>query len=325
MNPALTALRCEREGRYKEAWEASVRVKSHTDATAQVMGRVARHHGCKHHAIRVLERVGSLASSWELIHLYDEVGEYRKAYELAVKSNEEKKTHWRPYIENKREPLDSVRTERPVFIVGMPRSGTTLLYQMLKNHPDLTGVGECDWFPKFAQGLKGYPKDYGNLDAMAEIYGGNNTLDKHPMNWVLISLIKSVFPGARMIHLDRDWRDVAVSCYFRDFLKGYEWAYDMKWIEDVCAQKYEMVEHFDLPTIHYEDLVSDPEATMDEVLRMVDLAPCDAVYTHDRNIQPDWSYEEVRKPLNDKSVGRWQNYPWLFDPGSYQGNVLQQV
>lgn len=309
----------ERVGKYEEAFDALKRVKSHNAQSVQVLCRVARHFGDRDYAIRVAEENIDYWSAWDLVQLYDEEGRYLDAWELAVKCNNTSiiRLGRKPHVFelNTQPPRPSCREEKPVFIVGMPRSGTTLLYSMLNNSDELKGIGENRKIPIFTKLLKDYPKDYGNLEAQADIYWDGRTLDKHPMNFLNLSLIYSIFPKAKVIHLDRDRRDVFISCYFRNFENGYDWSYCIDTIPLVHDQKDEMVSHFPVHTVRYEDLVTDQEAVLREVAAFCEIEWTPNLMDHraKANELTTWSYEEVRKPLGTSSIGRWQNYPWAFD------------
>ncbi len=134
-----------------------------------------------------------------------------------------------------------VADDRPVFVVGMPRSGTSLVEQVLASHPDVFGAGElryigviADKLADHALGDGPYPHCLPGLDAAAYAGFANSYLkqidalaptaariiDKNPLNYEHLGLIGRLLPSARVIHCRRDPRDVAVSCYFQNFTTG---------------------------------------------------------------------------------------------------------
>ena len=143
-------------------------------------------------------------------------------------------------------PRSTHSTREPVFIVGMPRSGTTLIEQILASHPEVHGLGEVIVFPDIIQNLQSYlgagtayPGNLKNLtpailDSMAETYldgigrlGPTDTLrvtDKTLVNFLYVGLILQIFPKARIIHCVRDPRDTCLSIFFQNFDDSHYYA-----------------------------------------------------------------------------------------------------
>jgi tetratricopeptide (TPR) repeat protein len=235
--------------------------------------------------------------------------------------------------------LDRVRgfghdTEVPVFIVGMPRSGTTLVEQILSHHPQVFGAGERRDLPRIMADLPtrlggDYPACLARLDAagtrgLAEEYLGRLTrtsgaaarvTDKMPENLLHLGLIATLFPRAHVIHCRRDARDVCVSCFFQ-FFKGLNFTWDLEDLGHYYREYERLMAHWravlPLP-IHdvvYEDLIADQAAVSRRMVEFCGL-PWDERclrYHENRRAVKTASVLQVRQPIYASSVGRWRRY-----------------
>jgi tetratricopeptide (TPR) repeat protein len=222
-----------------------------------------------------------------------------------------------------------------IFICGMPRSGTTLVEQILAVHPDVAGMGEVDI-------LSGLPDDYpaevpgltaAEIRSMAETYlsrlpvrpcDGKRVTDKTPQNVFFLGLIQVLFPKAKVIHCRRDPRDVALSCYFQNFHSvGLDWASDLGNIRRYAAAEERIMAHWRetldiaIHEVVYEDLVADHEAETRKLLDFCGLAWNDAVLRpHERTgtvlTASNW---QVRKPIHTNAVQRWRHYEGFLGDG----------
>jgi hypothetical protein len=235
--------------------------------------------------------------------------------------------------------LDS---ERPVFIVGLPRSGTTLVEQVLASHSQVFGAGEL----RFArEGFESLPAVMssddsamvclGRLDREAmQIIGqkhldllqalngsARRIVDKMPDNYMYLGLLAALFPKAKFIHCRRDLRDVAVSCWMTNF-RQIRWASDP---DDIAARFHEyqrLVEHWravlpvPLLEVHYEDTVADLEGVARRLVAWCGLEwepACLAFHETKRPVRTA-SVTQVRQPVYTRSVARWKHYePALGD------------
>ena len=215
--------------------------------------------------------------------------------------------------------LGSDRGSDAVFIVGMPRSGTTLLEQILASHPEVRTCGELDDLPAIARDL---PDDASSemLDAAAARYLGRLRrdgrarfiLDKLPSNALYLHTVARLLPGARVIALSRDALDTCVSCYSKDFAATLAWATDLYALGRYYADHVRVMNHWrnelSLPLcdVRYESLVGDPETEVRRVLAFLGL-PYDAACLRffDR-VEPAHtaSYAQVRRPINRDAIGR---------------------
>jgi tetratricopeptide (TPR) repeat protein len=229
------------------------------------------------------------------------------------------------------------QSRRPVFIFGLPRSGTTLVEQVLASHSRIHGAGELRLARQSFETIPGVlhrdrpPLDcVGDLDAAAlrelagrhlealgALAGGRaeRVVDKMPDNYLYAGLLALLFPRAVFIHCKRDLRDVAVSCWMTDF-RGLRWANDFHHIASRFQQYRRLVEHWRqvLPvTVHevdYEDTVTDLEGTARRLLAACEQEWDPACLEFHRTQRPvrTASVTQVRQPVYTRSVARWKNY-----------------
>lgn len=235
-------------------------------------------------------------------------------------------------------PRASHGNKRPVFIVGMPRSGTSLVEQILASHPDVFGAGELTTINEMIQsaakapwsGGKLFPECIENLSVLQMNRLAQNYLDvitrlnstaryvtdKMPMNFVFLGTIQLMFPDCRVIHCIRDPRDTCLSCYFTDFGATNDFSHSISSIATVYRGYVRLMEHYrkvlSLPMLDvvYEDVVADPEASTRRMLKFLDLPWNDACMKFHENRRPvvTASRDQVRKPLYKSSIGRWKHF-----------------
>ncbi len=228
-------------------------------------------------------------------------------------------------------------TQRPVFIVGLPRSGTTLIEQVLASHSRVHGAGELrlarltfEAIPAVlgrselplicaadlnAEATRRLAEDH--LEKLRALDGGRNDriVDKMPDNYMYLGLAAAMFPRATFIHCRRDLRDVAVSCWMTDF-RSIRWANDPQHLALRFQQYRRLMEHWRavLPaTVHdvdYEEAVSDLEGVARRLVAAcgLDWEPaCLEFHRTERPIRTA-SVVQVRQPVYRRSVERWKNY-----------------
>ena len=235
-------------------------------------------------------------------------------------------------------------SERPLFIVGMPRSGTTLVEQVIASHPLAHGAGELSEIFRIVDGIaavshSAQPYPEGVADPGAQTIARLATqyeqrlargaprsavriTDKNPLNFRHLGLIALLFPRARIIHCTRDRLDTALSIYFQYFVHGHEYAYDL---DDIAGfyRQYERLmqhwhEHLTVPihTLRYEELVGCTAKTARELLAFAGL-PWDErclSFQHAGSAVRTASAWQVRQPLYTHAVGRWRNYARQLAP-----------
>lgn len=233
-------------------------------------------------------------------------------------------------------------SERPVFVIGMPRSGTTLAEQILASHPDVHGAGELPDIPDLASQFKTNTAGPGHsvfhehlsvqqLAGAAERYLASSAvqagvalrvIDKMPMNFWHLGFISRLFPRARVIHMKRDPRDICMSIYFQRFDAGMTFTTDLVEIAEYYMAYNRIMDYWysvldvNIMDVVYEDLVADQE---NEIRRMIDFCGlhwderCLGFYKSGRDVNTP-SYDQVRQPMYKRSVGRWRNYRQQLQP-----------
>jgi len=232
----------------------------------------------------------------------------------------------------------------PIFIVGMPRAGSTLLEQILASHSQVEGTSELPDIPLIVHRLLSetwrdgdaiYPELLTRLTKAASLYLGQHYLagaethrkserpcfiDKLPDNWAHVGLIHLLLPGARIIDIRRDATACCFANYKQHFALGHEFSYDLKDMALYYRDYVALMDHMDavLPgriiRVQYEDLVADPERTIRTLLDRLDLPFEESCLRFHENTRPvrTASAEQVRRPINRDTIDQWRNYePWL--------------
>jgi tetratricopeptide (TPR) repeat protein len=235
-----------------------------------------------------------------------------------------------------------VDTERPVFIVGLPRSGTSLTEQILASHPRVFGAGELTLARQVfqmlpgASGHGGMPLDslqtldresvrhcaHRYVNELATLNdSADRIVDKMPDNTVYLGLIATIFPRAKLIHCRRDFRDVALSCWMTNFLE-VRWACDPDQIARRIHEHNRLMEHWRqvLPVamfeVDYEALVTEFETNARAIVAWCGLEWDPACLEFHKTRRPvrTSSVEQVRQPVYTSSIGRWKNYERSLAP-----------
>jgi Flp pilus assembly protein TadD len=230
------------------------------------------------------------------------------------------------------------QSELPVFVVGMPRSGTTLVEQILASHPEMFGAGELTFFQDLINaGFAGedYPAGLsllgdGGLRRLGGAYAARiaalapkakRITDKLPANGNHLGLIHLALPKARIVHVRRDPRDTCFSCYSKLFASGLNFAYELgelgrfhKAYDRLMAHWHQVLAPRALLEVRYETLVADFAA---EARRLVEFCGLEwderCLNFHEtRRAVRTLSEYQVRQKLFTSSIGRWQPYAqWL--------------
>jgi len=244
----------------------------------------------------------------------------------------------------------------PIFVVGLPRSGSTLLEQILASHPLVEGTMELPDLVDIVRGLGGgrprartddYPQSLAGLDAAAlralgerylaqtRIYRKGSApffIDKLPNNFAHVGLIHLILPRARIIDARRHPLGCCFSCYKQHFARGQHFTYSLDEIGRYYRDYVELMAHYDtvLPgRVHrviYERMIEDTEGEVRRVLDYCGLPfdqRCLRFYENERAVRTA-SSEQVRRPIYREGVDHWVNYePWLSPLKSGLGSVLQ--
>ena len=231
----------------------------------------------------------------------------------------------------------------PVFIVGMPRSGTSLVEQILASHPQVQAAGELTTLSDIAMALPEklgtaapFPCCAGRIDAAAldwaagfylerlpETQGDKtHVTDKMPQNFILLGLLHMIFPEAPIIHCRRQPLDTCVSIYCNHFPDWHAYATDLEVLGWYYGKYRALMRHWKeacaipMLEVDYEDLVSRPEAVIRDMLSFCSLDWDERCLEFHRNRRyvNTLSYNQVRQPLHGKSVARWRSYESFLGP-----------
>jgi len=223
------------------------------------------------------------------------------------------------------------RSPAPIFILSMPRSGTTLVEQILAGHPVVQGAGEIRLLPRIVEqigdlaanvasfdgeALKRLGEDY--LSRLAAVAAGKSrVVDKFMENFVNAGLIRLILPDAKLIHVRRDPVDVCLSCYTSPLGALRNYAFDQTDLGRYCRDYLKLMEHWRavLPASHflevdYEAVVDDIEGQTRRMLEFLELPWDPACLDFHRVERPvrTASVNQVRKPIYRSSSGRWRKY-----------------
>ena len=250
------------------------------------------------------------------------------------------RSYSKEYFESKRD--FGCASQVPVFVVGLPRSGTTLVEQILSSHGLVHGAGEIETFSgvnhSIAQQLKHLgpaPESMSHIDAkMVEEFSSlylqelrfrspsaERIVDKLPGNFVRIGLIKTLFPHARIVHCRRKPLDNCVSLFFHYF-QALSCSFDLTELGRYYLDYQRLVAHWqdlfpgEIFEVQYEDLVADPERVTRNLIDYLDLAwdqRCLEFYENKRTVMSP-SNIQVRQPIFTTSIDRWKPYKEHLEP-----------
>jgi hypothetical protein len=282
----------------------------------------------------------------------DDLGEYDRAFQHYAAGNRSKNAVFDITAEEARfeslqrifgkpfpalDEKEGFKDEQPIFVIGMPRSGTSLLEQILASHPKVYGAGELSdigsiaaQIGKYDPGKRPYPDCLPHLpsDAFAGLGGAYmrqreavakgmlRIVDKHPLNFWHLGLIACLLPDAKIIHCRRDPLDTCLSCFFQNFRSGQEFSFRQKDLGNYY-RLYQQVMAFwqeRLPgkiiEVHYEALTANPEAQSRKLIEACGLPwdpACAAPHRTERKVATASSWQ-VRQPIHGKSAGRARHY-----------------
>jgi len=341
---------------------------------AAMYGRLAPAIGHEREALAVIERALAAPdqpahpSGKPLLHfaaasLLERLGRYDDAFAQARAANELVKTVARPHAAEAHARFASCKIEyftrdrlasfarathgdaRPVFIVGMPRSGTSLVEQILASHPQVFGAGELDGLYRVGNAIvtadwtEGEPCPRAlellsprRADRLANLYltgidsrdarAARYVTDKLPANYLHLELVEILFPGSRIIHCVRSPLDTCLSCYTTNFACGNEFALDLGHLGTAYRDYRRLMEHWKrvltvpILDVRYEDVVLDTETQVRRLLEFLDL-PWDERclrYYENKRAARTASEDQVRRPIYTSSIGRWKSYEAHLGP-----------
>ncbi len=232
-------------------------------------------------------------------------------------------------------------SQQPVFIIGLPRSGTTLIEQILASHPKVFGAGELYEMTRLAERVRAadgsaIPEAVAAMSGAALQQLGGDYLravsrlapqaeritDKMPGNFALAGLIHLALPNARIIHACRDPRDTAFSCFSLLFARGQAFSYDLAELGRYCRAYGTLMAHWRavlgaaMLEVAYEELVGDLEGQARRIVAYCGLDwhdACLAFHRTQRSVRTA-SAAQVRTPIYQSSVGRWRVHQDRLQP-----------
>ncbi len=287
---------------------------------------------------------------------FDDTREYDRAFEYYTMANELKSgvslayeadshssqndkivsSYTREFIAR---PQNSNLSALPLFIIGMPRSGTSLVEQILSSHPLTFGAGELYFWPDIVEKytMEFLEGEFGDklLDPIAtecltnlkerskEIPQALRVVDKMPGNFVYIGLIHKIFPNAKFIHTVRNPIDACLSIYFQNFNTAHSYANDLYDLAHYYRQYHRLMEHWHsvLPEgvmldVRYEDIVEDQEWWSRKIIEHIGLEwddRCLDFHKTERKVGTASNWQ-VKQPIYKSSKERWRNYEKFVEP-----------
>jgi tetratricopeptide (TPR) repeat protein len=284
---------------------------------------------------------------------WDDVGNFARAFDNYKRANELQRTIAEPYNRKARtrfvDDMTRVYTPTslaiaqtassssttPVFVVGMMRSGTSLVEQIIASHPSAAGAGELGFWSGGVRAHEVTVKellDDSTRKKLADRYlrvlsetspDALRVVDKAPINSDYLGVIHSVFPNARIVYVRRNPIDTCLSCYFQPLLPSHGFAMDLSDLAHYYREHHRLLAHWlaVLPAgtmldVPYEELIADQEAWTRRILDFLDLgwdARCLLFHETKRQVATA-SYWQVRQKIFSNSVGRWRNYERFIGP-----------
>jgi len=298
----------------------------------------------------------TIALGYALSKEHEDLADYPNSFQYLTRAADSRRRQMRYQVENdvaalrqiagtfSRDALAemqaSTSTERPIFILGLPRSGTTLLERLLSSHSQVGSLGEVNNFAfslihtvgpnngktdlikrsaecnfnllagRYSHASKGYGVD------------GELLIDKTPLNFLYLGLIKLAFPKAKIIHLKRHPLDSCYAIYKTLFRMGYPFSYDLTDLGNYYIAYHRLMTHWrevfpdGFFEVEYETLVRQPE---DEARRLIEYCglPWEAEILdfHSRKAPTATaSAAQVRQPVYTSSIGRWKHYSDQLEP-----------
>jgi tetratricopeptide (TPR) repeat protein len=301
-----------------------------------------------------IETVAEINLRFALGKYYDDVRDYDSAFKNFARGNELMKSMVRPYNREAHEGFveDLIRvysretvscigagasdSKLPVLVVGMPRSGTSLMEQIIASHPKAHGAGELTFWTGFVRdheaeirrsSLSDSAREQAANEYLRELTGYSaealRIVDKAPANTEYLGIIHSVFPRARIIHMQRDPIDTCLSCYFQHFSSALAFALDLGDLAHYYRQFHRFMAHWRsvLPAgtildVPYEELVTDQEKWTRRILEFLELDwdECCLQFHDTKRAVATASTWQVRQKMHQGSVQRWRKYSKYLGP-----------
>ena len=237
----------------------------------------------------------------------------------------------------------------PIFVVGMPRSGTSLVEQILASHSRVFGAGELNDLAtvslQLAQTLRaqsapaGMRRDESSrlvqvavdqararyLHALRDRDYGEGIqwiVDKHPLNFRFLGLLRAMIPGVKIVHVSRHPLDTCLSCFFQNFTKGQDYSFNLTDLGQYYLDYQRLMNHWsavpglNIHTVTYESLLASPQSVIESLLAFCELPfepACLRFYDTIRTVSTA-SFNQVRQPIYQTSKARWRHYAQHLGP-----------
>ncbi|MEI8643343.1 sulfotransferase [Pseudoalteromonas sp. Hal040] len=292
---------------------------------------------------------------------YEHLNDYKNAFKyfaqskqaIAGKLNYQATQHrhfcQKLITQSKQQAIKSSESEfSPVFVVGMPRSGTTLVEKILNQSSKLRGIGELNDIAQLIQHAtqsarvidsemlnKAYESEaiktaLTSYQQRAQLLsGGQRISDKQPFNFYYIDFILAAFPNAKIVCMQRDWQDCSIANFRQMYSPQSVFHHYSFTLEDIASfhQDYSvLVSHFankypeNVFLQSYEQLVAEPTLQTQKLYAFCDLSWQENCLTFYKNnaASATASKKQIRQPLNKNSIGSWQNYAEFIGAGLFQ-------
>ena len=229
----------------------------------------------------------------------------------------------------------------PIFVLGMPRSGSTLVDQIISSHSMVDGTQELpniikiaaelnndsdDNYPEVLEDFKSNELSALGLDYIKETKWARESapffIDKMPNNFIHIGLIKTILPNAKIIDTRRDAMDTCFSCFKQFFARGQLFTYSLEDLGNYYVDYIKAMNHWhkvygeDIYTVHYDNVINNTESTIRELIEYCELPfedNCLEFYKSSRPVKTP-SAEQVRQPIYKSGLNYWKNYADFLSP-----------
>ena len=229
----------------------------------------------------------------------------------------------------------------PIFVLGMPRSGSTLVDQIISSHSMVDGTQELpniikiaaelnndsdDNYPEVLEDFKSNELSALGLDYIRETKWARESapffIDKMPNNFIHIGLIKTILPNAKIIDTRRDAMDTCFSCFKQFFARGQLFTYSLEDLGNYYVDYIKAMNHWhkvygeDIYTVHYDNVINNTESTIRELIEYCELPfedNCLEFYKSSRPVKTP-SAEQVRQPIYKSGLNYWKNYEDFLSP-----------
>ncbi len=345
----------------REAFEAAIRLKAEYFQAHFALADLGGIDKDNNHIKRLESLFNQSIHPNNLLHIghalakeYEALGEYDKSFEALHQAKQAKLaishyqfSHDKELFEHLQKTQDLTRSnnqgydsERPIFVLGMPRSGTTLVERILSNHTDVTSCGELQDFALAVKQVTATASqtvldletleaaqnvDYAEIgrryiQSTAEVSGSSKYfIDKLPFNFFYIDLIRKALPKAKIICLLRNPMDTCIGNFrqlFSNTSPYYQYTYDLSTIGHFYAEFYQLAHRWaklkpdNFMLLKYEDLVMQPQTHIQQLLAFCQLPWQEKCLHVEQNQAPvaTASKVQVRQPINTHSIGSWKKF-----------------